>query len=119
MEVLQREEWGRGTVRLISPFAYDVGYLGSGETIEVPIGFETDFCSVPRWARGLISTFDRGAKAAVLHDFLWSQPKPRARSRREIDRIYREAMAVLQLPFLRRWVIWTGVRWQALMTGDR
>ncbi|RYG29358.1 DUF1353 domain-containing protein [bacterium] len=55
----------------------------------------------------------------MLHDFLWSQPKPRTRTRREIDRIYREAMAVLDVSPLRRWIMWAGVRCQAFTTGDR
>ena len=29
-------------------FGYDVGEEGSGNTIDVPIGFKTDFASVPR-----------------------------------------------------------------------
>jgi len=31
---------------LIEPFAYDVGELGSGDTIEVSKGFKTDFASI-------------------------------------------------------------------------
>jgi len=35
-----------------SEFGYDVGAEGSGDRIDVPIGFKTDFASVPRlfWA---------------------------------------------------------------------
>ncbi|MCX5786197.1 MAG: DUF1353 domain-containing protein [Elusimicrobia bacterium] len=35
-----------------SEFGYDVGAEGSGDRIDVPIGFKTDFATVPRlfWA---------------------------------------------------------------------
>ena len=117
VEVDQGERNGRGTATLIQPFRYEVRHLGSGDLIEVPSGFQTDFCSVPGWARWAISNFDRSAKAAVVHDFLWQSV--RTRSRAEIDLIYREALAVLQVGFLRRWILWAGVRCQAFITRDR
>lgn len=117
VEVQQGERQGRGLALLIAPFTYEVGALGSGDRVTVPAGYETDFTSVPWWARGVASSFDRGAKAAVVHDFLWSSP--RTRSRAEIDGIYREALAVLGVGVVRRWGMWAAVRLQALATGDR
>ena len=38
---------------IVSKFGYDVGIEGSGDTVDVDMGFVTDFASVPRvlwWA---------------------------------------------------------------------
>ena len=119
VQIEQGEERGRGLATLKAPFRYDVGRLGSGDTITVPAEFRTDFCSSPWWMRWAVSNFDGLAKAAVVHDWLWSEAPPARRPRREIDRIYREALAVLGASLPRRWIMWAGVRFQAFLTGDR
>ncbi len=45
--------------------------IDSTGAITVPIGFETNLASVPRFLWGLISPWDV-ARAAVLHDYLYS-----------------------------------------------
>lgn len=118
VEVLQGEVRGRGTAQLLEGFVYEVGMLGSGDSIEAPAGFVTDFVSRPWWGGWLFSSFDGCAKAAVVHDALITL-RPRTRSRREIDRIFREALGVLGAPAWKRWLMWAAVRVQALLTGDR
>ncbi len=53
-----------------SDFGYDVGAEGSGDVIDVPLGFRTDFASVPRPLWWIIR---RGAvrHAAIIHDYLY------------------------------------------------
>jgi hypothetical protein len=118
VEIEQGERGGLGLARLTAPFVYGVGAEESADRIEVAAGFVTDFASVPWFARSLFAPFDRAAKAAVVHDFLLEQ-QPRARPRAEIDRIFREALAVLKVAFWRRWVMWAAVRLHALWRGDR
>ena len=118
VEIEQGETQGRGLALLTQGFTYEVGALGSGDLVNVPAGFETDFCSTPRCVRWLFPSFDRGAKASVIHDWLWTA-RPRTRSRAEIDRIFREALEVLGVPAWRRWTMWAAVRLQAIATGDR
>lgn len=74
----------------------------------VPAGFETDFASIPR----LFWTFvghpaGQYAQAAVLHDWLY---RTKAAPRAEADRIFREAMGVLEVPAWQRWAMWAAVR---------
>lgn len=51
LEALASERDGQGEFRVHAPFSYDIGFLGSGETITVPAGYDTDLCSLP-WVFG-------------------------------------------------------------------
>ena len=44
---------------------------GSKDIIKVPVGFKTDFASVPRAMRWLITGQDDTRKPAVVHDYLY------------------------------------------------
>lgn len=74
----------------------------------VPAGFETDFASIPRVFWTLVGhPAGQYAQAAVLHDWLY---RTKAVPRAEADRIFREAMVVLQVPAWQRWAMWAAVR---------
>lgn len=63
--------------------------------------------------------YGRYTKAAVLHDYLWSEAVPAGLlTRADADGIFRRAMRELQVPFLRRWIMWAAVRWGALAKAD-
>ena len=90
-----------------SDFGYDVSEKGSGESINVPVGFKTDFASVPRLLWGMIPRWGRYGNAAVVHDYCyWSQIYTRKRS----DEIFKEGMVVLQVSSLLRNIIYYAVR---------
>lgn len=116
----------------------DVVYTGKCGDFTVPAGFRTDFASVPRVVQWLIPSYGRYTLAAIVHDWLcvdlkryynevshyldamshlWpnpGHPAPPVASSRDTDGIFRRIMRELGVPFLRRWVMWTGVRWGAL-----
>ena len=55
-------------------FGYDIGEVDSGNLIDVPIGFMTDFASVPRPLWWFIPKWGKYGNAAVIHDFsYWQQ----------------------------------------------
>jgi Protein of unknown function (DUF1353) len=88
-------------------FGYDVGSEGSGDTIDVPVGFRTDFASVPRVLWVFLPPWGRYGNAAVIHDYLyWVQ----SRSRQEADSILLEAMDVLGVSPLQKLPIYWAVR---------
>ena len=58
---------------LLEPLVYHVGSPDSQEIIEAPQDFRTDFASVPWFGLWLISTWKRTARAAVIHDYLYSR----------------------------------------------
>src|SRR4051794_29917086 len=50
-----------------------LGYQGREQMFTVEAGFTTDFASVPQALTWLVPRYGRYTKAAILHDFLWSQ----------------------------------------------
>jgi len=97
--------------------------LFPGHWIEVPVGFITDFASVPRsvripwlpkWVPGfplwwIFSPTGNYNRAAVLHDYLYSIACDWC-SRFLADAIFRDAMMRLMVPLWRRWAMWAAVR---------
>lgn len=113
VEVLDARRQGRVTARLLATFSYDVGELGSGETIVVPAGFVTDFSSVPWGLWNFEPPLGRAGKASVVHDLLYKLGgvlPGRTYSRAQADDIFREALEVLGVEAWKRAVIWTAVR---------
>lgn len=75
--------------------------------IRVPIGFKTDFASVPRVPFVYLALGDTAHQAATIHDFLYFSA---ICTRKMADDVLLEAMGVLGMPWWRRWTIYAGVR---------
>lgn len=97
--------------------------IGGEGTITIPAGFVTDLASIPRLVTNLFPPDGPWTEAAVVHDALYytrgganpwygrkiiSRPTPYARA--EADDILREAMADLDVPVIKRNIIWSAVR---------
>jgi len=93
-------------------------YQGARELFQVPSGQTTDFASVPRIFIWFLPRYGRYTKAAILHDYLWEEKVPKGMSRLDADGLFRQAMRELDVPFLRRWIMWSAVRWAALFKPD-
>jgi hypothetical protein len=92
---------------LMREFGYDVGAEGSNDQINVPVGFQTDFASIPRPFWAILPKWGKYGNAAVIHDWLyWSQGRPR----RTADGVLLEAMGVLGVRAIVRYVIYGAVR---------
>ncbi len=86
--------------------------------ISVPVGFVTDFASIPRVARIIIPKLGKWTKAAVIHDYLYQNSESGTRyetgyikwSRKGADIVFRDAMADLGVVAWKRWVMWAAVR---------
>lgn len=92
---------------LLSEFGYEVGEEGSGDVINVNIGFQTDFASIPRPLWVFLPRWGKYGNAAVIHDYLyWEQP----RSRKDSDDILLEGMVVLEVSIIKRYAIFWAVR---------
>lgn len=93
---------------LVRPFGYDRGVEGSGDRIQVEIGFMTDFASVPRPLWVVLPKWGKYGNAAVIHDWLyWSQKRL---SRAEADHVFLEAMTVLGVPAWQKHTMHWAVR---------
>ena len=87
-QVEDTNESGRGSWRVISPLVYNSDKFG---VITVPVGFVTDFASVPRIPMVFDWLGDRGNLAATIHDWLYTNPHP-VSSREDADEILQEAL---------------------------
>lgn len=97
---------GRRIYRTTRPLTYYVGKLGSSESYTVPAGYLTDLASIPALFRGFFAPDGPYAAAAVLHDWLYES---RAVKKSKADRIFFEAMGVLDIPMWRRVVMYAAV----------
>ena len=89
--------------QLYAPLAY----VHSLFEIVVPVGFDTDFASVPRLLWPLLPPQGRHSKAAVVHDWLY---RHRVASRGISDRIFYDAMIDSGVKRWRAYLMWLGLR---------
>jgi len=86
------------------------------ELLDIPIGFDTDFVSVPNAFSWFVPRAGRYARAAVLHDHLWRLAEKKTDNpdekydRRKADRQFRIALENSGVALLRRWIMWAAVR---------
>ncbi len=79
----------------------------TGITVQVPIGFVTDYASIPRVLWSVLPPHGTYSAAAVIHDWLyWAQTT----TREEADRVFLEAMLVSCVGQAKRAVIYRAVR---------
>ena len=93
-------------------------YFAQEQSYQIGVGQKTDFASIPRFFVWFIPTYGKYTKAAILHDHLCELSHQGKFSRRDADGIFRQAMRVLGVAFLRRWIMWAGVRLGALQSAD-
>jgi len=104
--------------KLTRAFTYEIGKKGSGNKIKVPVGFITDFASVPKMFWGFISNWGKHGKAAVIHDYLYQNHKPEgkwfkrmfSKERKRADDIFLEGMVVLKVIVWKRRAMHLAVR---------
>jgi hypothetical protein len=94
---------------LVEPFSYQ----GKTDRFDVPKDFSTDFASVPRVFVWLLPRYGRWTQAAILHDYLWKLAREGKLEKFDADGLFNRAMRELGVPYLRRWIMWTAVRWAA------
>ena len=94
---------------LLAPLNYWTDLAG-GVYLRVNKGFDTDFASIPRLLRWLISINGKHRKAAVLHDKLYSLAGSTGLPRDVCDAIFNEAMKVLGVSRWNRSMMYAVVR---------
>ncbi len=94
---------GERTWKLLEPLIWK-----AKKSIMVPIGFKTDFASVPQgmwWFCAPAS--GNHARASVLHDYLYKTGRV---SRKEADEIFRDAMKACGVGWFKRNSMFWAVR---------
>lgn len=107
---------------LTLPLVYD----GRDDRIVVPVGFRTDFASVPRSLQWLAPSTGKYTLAAILHDFLCGRTREGVahgvgfsiRSR-DVDGLFRRVMREEGVGPVQRWLLWSGVRIGAIRNRHR
>jgi hypothetical protein len=95
-------------------------YRGEQHRFVVPAGFRTDFATVPRLVAWLVPRYGVYTMAAILHDWLCTEGiRSGVVTSREADGLFRRVMRESGVPVLRRWLMWCGVRWGALVSPLR
>lgn len=113
LEFIDGTKW-----RVTAAFEYRLGVPDSEELVHVPVGFITDFASVPRGLWNLLPPTGPYGKAAVIHDWLYQNQVILTRAcggirwadRAEADHILLEGMEVLGVGRWTRYTIYAGVR---------
>ena len=72
-----------------------------------PIGFSTDFASLPKFARVFINRNGKSRAAAVIHDRLCVTQEV---NRKRADQIFLEALGVCGVRWPVRWAMYSAVR---------
>jgi len=95
-------------------------YVGETQRFRVPAGYVTDFASVPRVVVALIPSFGRYTRSAILHDWLLTDGLELGLvSSVDADGLFRRSMRERGVPGVKRWLMWTGVRWAAVFSPRR
>jgi hypothetical protein len=92
---------------LKEPLSYTSPLLHA--TLLIPIGFKTDFASIPQILWNILPPVGAYDKAAVVHDFLYAHERI-TQKRKLADQILREAMEALHVIEWKRKAIYWGVR---------
>ena len=92
---------------LYTPLTYHIGSLKSTDKIEIPVGFQTDFGSVPRIFWFIVNPQGKAKAAFVVHDWLY---KTGERSKLVSDAILLEAMEVCGVGLIQRHLVWRGLQ---------
>ncbi len=82
-------------------------YEGAREDFTVPVGFTTDFASVPRLLWAIIPPTGKYTKAAVMHDWFYRE---KFLSRKDADGLFRRMMKESGVPWWRRQAMYRAVR---------
>lgn len=94
------------TYRLVQGFGYQTAIGDLGE-IRVPVGFKTDFASIPRGLWNIFPPTGAYGKAAVIHDFLYRCTMV---DRKLCDQVFLEGMETLGVGWLTRRLMYRAVR---------
>ena len=88
----------------------DYYYKTSRVVIRVPKGFRTDYASVPRIFRNIINSYGKHGRAAVVHDWLYSNQCKIDITREEADKIFLEIMKECGVGSIKRNLMYRMVR---------
>ena len=88
-----------------------------GRDIIAPIGFETDFASIPCLFRSIIKVNGKHRKPAVIHDYLCENGEKEGVTQSESDHVFQEAMDAVDVRRTQNAVMFGMVRAYQIIKG--
>lgn len=113
---------GRDYWRLARSFKFYVGDRADNLWVLIPEGFLSDGATVPRLLWWLVPPWGRHGHAAIIHDYLCEYPVLHKDSvevvinRKQVDKIFNEAMKISKVNRIIRHVMYGAVRLWALVS---
>lgn len=104
---LDTRDMGNGQALLLNDFTYRT--RDNKQAITALAGFVTDFASIPRAFRRLITGNDNTKKPSVIHDWDYRR-KDCPRTRKRVDQIFLMGMKENGVPGWKRYTAYYGVR---------
>ena len=104
-----KSDWVDGEDRIVTTFILSYYDKKTDKDYEVPAGFYSDGASLSKVLWPILGhPFNSDVReAAVLHDWFYYSGIV---SRREADRMFRQAMKACGANFVKRYLYWSGVR---------
>lgn len=100
---------GERPYQLMSEYGYDSDILGY--VLIVPVGYKTDFASIPRIFWRILPPHGPYVPAAVVHDYLCDLRGRTGVDSKTTHKVFDEAMRVLHVPKWKRTVMYRAVKW--------
>lgn len=113
------ENVGNRKWKVIAPLTYLFSVDGIDQAITVPVGYVTDFASVPRLFWVMFPPDGKYTKAAVIHDYLCDNPKKFTHTRKQTDYIFLTAMLESGVSRLKSFILFSAVRFYAIVTHTK
>jgi hypothetical protein len=116
---------------VVEPIIWRGKFDGAAVQVKTSPDFATDLASVPRFLTWLIPRYGQYTRAAIIHDYLCQQnPGPvdpgasyaapygpiDLRDRSDADSVFRELLHLVEVPWARRWLMWSAVTWATVVT---
>jgi Protein of unknown function (DUF1353) len=115
LERVRESERTEERFKLLQRFRYDSARTGESYIVPADDSFRTDLASVPFFLTWLVPRGGTHTPAALLHDGLIpGREEPQSYigppvTRRQADVLFRDALAELGVPVIRRWLMFAGV----------
>ncbi len=97
----------RRVYRLTRDLIWEIGFKGSNNKILIPLGFLTDFLSIPFPFTEFVNNDGPYAAAGALHDFLYNR---KLFDRKECDQQLYDALIALKCRKIYAKLVWMTVR---------
>lgn len=96
--------------KLYCPTQIIFDFRGKNYEVTIPEGFETNFASIPKKFRNVLSNVSKLDVAYLLHDWLYSTLSKDGFTKSDVDIMLRRNLNYLGLGFIDQWSVYYSVK---------